>query len=126
MKRIVFFILTLLLFEPGCKNGKQKTEILSIDSMKVVMFDFLIADEWNSIRMVADSNFVKSKSNLKTYQQVLAIHHTTKAQFDSSLNYYERNPKIFKTLIDSVNAYGSRLKNNSASKAEKALKKPNN
>lgn len=112
MKRIIFFVLVLIFVAFSCKNGKSKKVVLPLDSMKVVMFDFLVADQWNTIRMATDTIFLKSKSNLKSFQQVLAVHHITKEVFDSSLNYYEQHPDIFKTLIDSVNVYGSRLRDN--------------
>jgi hypothetical protein len=109
----------------GCNNGNTKY-ILPLDSMKIVMFDFLVADQWNTIRMAKDTNFVKAKNNLKSYQQVLAVHRITKAVFDSSLHYYEQRPDIFKVLIDSVSAYGSRLRDNAAPKPASAThqKKP--
>jgi hypothetical protein len=125
MKRSVIFILVIVLIIFGCNGGKLPKNVLPLYSMKVVVFDFITADEWNNARSATDSVFLKSKNKLKAYQQVLAIHHITKTVFDSSLNYYEQHPDVFKTLMDSVNAYASRLKDSAAPKpmAPKRLKK---
>jgi hypothetical protein len=103
----------------ACKNSKQEIKIIPADSMKVIMFDFFIANEWNNTRM-ADTVFLKSKDNLKAYQQVFAIHHIDKKTFDSSLSYYEQRPDVFKKLIDSVNAYGTRLRDAATPKPKPA------
>jgi hypothetical protein len=126
MKRIVFIIATLAAVIIGCKNSRVPASVLPLDSMKIVMFDFLVADQWNNTRMATDTTFIRAKNNLKSYQQVLAIHHITKTVFDSSLSYYEQRPDMFKILIDSVNTYGSRLRDSLAAKPSSPtpLKKP--
>lgn len=104
------FIFWLLFLNFSCKEKNKKIEVLTFDTMKVVVLDLLIADEWNNILITKDSTLKKTNNNLKLYQQVFFIHHISKNQFYYSYQFYEQHPDKFKALMDSVYAFGSRQK----------------
>ena len=83
-------------------------EVLPFDTIKVVMWDLLNAEEFNNILIIKDSTLKKTKNNLKLYQQVFFMHHLSKEQFYYSYQFYEQHPDQFKTLMDSVSSYGPR------------------
>ena len=83
-------------------------EVLPFDTIKVVMWDLLNAEEFNNILIIKDSTLKKTKNNLKLYQQVFFMHHLSKEQFYYSYQFYEQHPDQFKTLMDSVSTYGPR------------------
>ena len=98
------------MFMVCCRNKKTETEILPLDTMKVVMLDFFAADEWHNVVIVNDTAARKMRNNFKMYQQVLDIHKINKGQFDSSLNYYIEHPDKMKVLIDTINSYVGKQK----------------
>ena len=94
----------------GCGSFSGKKEILGIDSMKVVMWDMLKADELFVRLSVKDTVLKKRKENILYYEEVFAVHHITKGQFDSSFKFYEAHPVQLKILVDSLEAFSSREK----------------
>lgn len=95
----------------SCRFASSKKEILGIDSMKVVMWDMLKADELFIRILVKDTLASKKKENIRLYEEVFLIHHTTKKQFDSSYKFYASHPFQFKILVDSLDAFSNREKN---------------
>ena len=109
MKIFMFCICSLFLISIlSCKGKNKKMEVLPFDTVKVVMWELLSADQLNEMFVIKDSALKKTKNNLKLYQQVFFIHHITKEQFYFSYQYYEQHPDKFKILMDSVSAYGPR------------------
>jgi parvulin-like peptidyl-prolyl isomerase len=79
--------------------------------MKLVMWDMMKADELYMRILGKDSTARFRKENIRLYEEVLLLHKTTKGQFDSSYKYYEAHPIEFKLLIDSLEAFSVREKN---------------
>ena len=102
----LYSILTIFIF--SCNRKYKKMEVLPFDTIKVVMWDLLNAEEFNNILIIKDSTLKKTKNNLKLYQQVFFMHHLSKEQFYYSYQFYEQHPDQFKTLMDSVSTYGPR------------------
>lgn len=103
-------LIALALLWAGC-GGKQSTSVLKPEEMKLVMWDMIRADEVASLEGMKDT----IPNNLLThavarYEQVFAIHHTSKEQFYKSYAYYQENPEEHKVLMDSLSAYGNRIK----------------
>jgi hypothetical protein len=107
-----YFLYPVLICVMGvsCRFSGKK-EILGIDSMKVVMWDMMKADELYMRMLAKDSTAGQHKVNIRLYEEVLALHKTTKGQFDSSYKFYEAHPVAFKALIDSLEAFSAREKN---------------
>ncbi len=91
----------------GC-NSSGKTKILGIDSMRVVMWDLLRADELYSRILIKDTAAATRKENIRLYKEVFLVHKITKGQFDSSYKYYASHPVEYKILIDSLDAFATR------------------
>jgi hypothetical protein len=97
----------------SCKGKSTKTQVLPLDTMKVVIWDLMNAEEWNNLAIVKDTALRKSKNNLKLYQQVFFIHHLSKEQFYYSYQYYEQQPDKMKILVDTLSAFAERQKDKS-------------
>lgn len=107
LSAIIFVCLGLM----GCQSGGDKKIILPLDTMKVVMWDMLKADEWYIRSTVKDSTLKTKHENIRLYEQVFAIHAITRKQFYTSYKYYESHPQEFKVLIDSIETFSNRIKN---------------
>ena len=107
LSAIIFVSLGLM----GCKSGGDNKMILPLDTMKVVMWDMLKADEWYIRKTIKDSTLKTKHENIRLYEQVFAIHNITRKQFYTSYKYYESHPPEFKVLIDSIEASSNRIRN---------------
>ncbi len=85
-------------------------EVLPFDTMKVVMWDLLNADEWNNAMIEKDTALRKTKNNLKLYQKTFAMHQISKEQFYYSYKFYEEHPDQMKVLLDTLSAFGQKQK----------------
>ena len=108
MKRFVIIVLIAFVC---CKKKSSDNNILQIDEMKTVMWDMSTADEWFNQIPIIDSLHKTRRQNIQLYEQVFASHSITKKQFYNSYQYYQTRPDKMKILLDSVNAYGDRIKN---------------
>jgi len=88
-------------------------ELLPFDTMKVVIWDLLNAEEWNKTLLEKDTALLKMKNNLKLYQQALLMHQITKEQFFYSYKFYEEHPDKMKALLDSLAIFGQKQKDGS-------------
>ena len=110
MRNSLCLIVFISFITTSCRFSGNK-EILGIDSMKVVMWDMMKADELY-LRIVAkDSTARKRNVNIHLYKEVLLLHKVRKSQFDSSYKFYEAHPVQFKILIDSLEGFSTREKN---------------
>jgi hypothetical protein len=112
MKKPLCYLLTgigiILVF--ACGRSKN-AGIIGIDSMKVVMWDMMKADELYMRMTVKDTALYHSKERIRLYKEVFALHHITRGQFDSSYKFYASHPQQFKILADSLDLYATREKN---------------
>ena len=103
---ICIFSIFLLL---ACNNGMPKN-VLPLNTMKVVMFDMLKADDWYARILVGDTLMQRVKEDIPLYEQVFAVHKLTKKQFFDSYHYYESHPVAYKELVDSLESYANNQK----------------
>lgn len=92
----------------GCRSGTPTDGLLAPDSMKVIMWDMMKADELYLRISAKDTTAARRKENIRLYEQVFALHRITKKQFDSSYRYYATHPDQFKLLLDSLDTYAAR------------------
>lgn len=104
IQRLLYLFALVLLV--ACNNGKSKN-ILPVNTMKVVMFDMLKADEWYARKLVGDTLMLKVKEDIPLYEQVFAVHKLTKKEFFDSYHYYEAHPVAYKELVDSLESYAN-------------------
>ena len=104
IKRLIYLFALVLLV--ACNNGTPKN-VLPVNTMKVVMFDMLKADEGYARKLVGDTLMLKVKEDIPLYEQVFAVHKLTKKQFFDSYHYYEAHPVAYKELVDSLESYAN-------------------
>ncbi len=101
MKAALVFFSCIFLFI-GCSQNKVPADILPQPKMQAVLWDMMRADEFIINYASKDSGYNMTKESLRLYEQVYSIHKTTKAQFQKSLTYYNREPGLFKAILDSL------------------------
>jgi len=109
IQRITYPILFALVLLVSCNNGTPKN-VLPVNTMKVVMFDMLKADEWYARKLVGDTLMLRVKEDIPLYEQVFAVHKLTKKEFFDSYHYYEVHPIAYKELVDSLESYANKQK----------------
>ena len=102
----ILFVVVLLV---ACNSGLPKN-VLPVNTMKVVMFDMLKADEWYARKLVGDTLMLRVKEDIPLYEQVFAVHKLTKKEFFDSYHYYEAHPIAYKELVDSLESYANKQK----------------
>ncbi len=106
MKHCAYIVLFFCLTVMSCRSGDN--ELLPADTMKVVMWDMLKIDELYSQMMIKDSALRHTRTNLRLYEEVFALHHITRAQFEKNYKFYESHPIEFKRLLDSIETHAER------------------
>jgi len=104
-------ILISLLILASCKSGQQKIEKLDINTMKVLVWQLMEADDYYTRVSLLDSTWRLQRKNVEMYQQVFDLNKVDRVVFNNTINYLERHPIEFKRLMDSVNEVSKREKN---------------
>jgi len=91
----------------SCRN-ETKTAIIPVDTMKLIMWDMMKADEWFNRKIVQDTNSIRNKEDVKMYEMVFKVHGVTRERYFASYRYYEGRPVSFKRLLDSLDALANR------------------
>jgi hypothetical protein len=102
----ILFVVVLLV---AC-NSRLPKNVLPVNTMKVVMFDMLKADEWYARKLAGDTLMLRMKDDIPLYEQVFAVHKLTKKEFFDSYHYYEAHPVSYKELVDSLESYANKQK----------------
>jgi hypothetical protein len=102
----ILFVVVLLV---AC-NSRLPKNVLPVNTMKVVMFDMLKADEWYARKLAGDTLMLRMKDDIPLYEQVFAVHKLTKKEFFDSYHYYEAHPVAYKELVDSLESYANKQK----------------
>ncbi|MFY7898669.1 MAG: DUF4296 domain-containing protein [Chitinophagaceae bacterium] len=108
MKPFLYSSLAFCCLMVACNSNENR---LTINEMKPIMWDMITADEWFSQITLKDSTARPKMKNAEMYQQIFAKYKITKEQFYNSYHYFQMHPNELKVLIDSVDKYGSRIKN---------------
>jgi len=104
------FLLGFLLCFASCGNSDNVPgNIIPKDSMAVILWDIIQADQFSTQYMVRDSARINVKAEtMGLYQDIFRIHHTTKEEFQKSYQYYLAHPDITKLMLDSLSARANR------------------
>lgn len=106
--KFIFSFLAILLVVASCKDGSASNTI-PLNTMKVIVWDMACADELFNERQARDSVYLKMpQERFKLYEQIFAVHKISKEKFYNNYRYYQMHTDEFKTLMDSVQAYGLR------------------
>ncbi|MCX6262913.1 MAG: DUF4296 domain-containing protein [Bacteroidetes bacterium] len=109
---ILFFLITIGGLLAACKGGGNE-QVLSINQMKVIVWDMLKADELYAVQQGKDSTIRIQKKNLTYYETIFAYHKISRTTFYKAFAYYEAHPLQMKELIDTLDQYATREKNRS-------------
>ena len=110
--QILFFLITIGGLLAACKGGGNE-QVLSINQMKVIMWDMLKADELYAVQQGKDSTIRIQKKNLAYYEAIFAYHKINRSTFYKAFAYYEAHPLQMKELLDSIDQYATRERNRS-------------
>jgi hypothetical protein len=110
MRATVSFILLVCLVLAACNKKPKANEPFAINDMKTILWDIETADVWFNQIPLTDSVHRTRQMNIQLYEQVFASHNITKKQFYEGYQYYQTRPDKMKILMDSVVAYGERVK----------------
>jgi hypothetical protein len=99
MKNLLYVFLFLFLYSCTKKEIKIPPYVLSKEQMVPLLADVHIAQSANTMYGVSDTMRYPMK-DFMTY--ILKIHHTTQAQYDSSISFYSNHPEMMKDIYDKV------------------------
>ena len=102
MRNKVLYVLLLILLS-GC--GMRPWGVLSRSEMVAVLLDVHLAEA--AMRVVDTS--AKRIEKQEYYNTIFEKHNTTKEQFDKSLDWYARHPKVLVEIYDEVKIEAERL-----------------
>jgi hypothetical protein len=97
-----FFFVISLFFLISCKQNKPDEipeNILAKDKMILVLTDMHILESAINLNLVS-ANFTANDSVM--FYNVFENNHTSKKQYEESLNFYKSHPKLLNELYDSV------------------------
>ena len=117
LSRSFFFVSILLSIAISCKQEKPgKDGILTVNEMKIVMWDIIQVDEFAAAYLKKDSLLNIPKESGLLYQKVFALRKINSKQFFDSFDFYKKHPDYLKVLIDSLYSYGNRERDHSFSR----------
>jgi hypothetical protein len=100
-----WLLIPLLLFGLSACKGKNSIPngVLPQKKMQAVLWDMMRADQFLMANVLSkDSSLNKVTESLKYYQQIFAIHKTTREEFEKSFSFYKDHPALFKIIMDSL------------------------
>lgn len=93
-----------ILFSMGllsCGDGIPN-DVLSVDKMQAVLTDVLLAEGFVENFELMDTTKKREDWYALEYSKVMTIHNISQDQFRRSLNFYKKNPDLFKIITDTV------------------------
>lgn len=103
----------------GCQN---KSKQLSDEQMKILLWDLSRAEAFQTYYLNKDTTANKDKLADTLYGKIFALHKVSSDLFYATLQEYKKDPIRFKILMDSVNAYGNRLREQGLTEANDTTK----
>ena len=87
--RISLLIALAVIFTAGCKNKNViPNNVLPEKKMQEILWDMMRADQFLADYVLnKDSSLNKTTESLKYYQQIFAIHKTSKDEFQHSFSF---------------------------------------
>jgi hypothetical protein len=107
--RIAIFVISVFVLI-ACSSSPVPNGIIPPHKMKEIVFDLIQADEFINSFAVKDTTVNIKTRRITLYEQVFAIHRTSKDDFYKSYRYYQQHPDKNKVLFDSLYAVANRKK----------------
>ncbi|MFZ9387048.1 MAG: DUF4296 domain-containing protein [Chitinophagaceae bacterium] len=105
--RFLFLICvcTGFLFPACSRKDEIPPGVMPAPRMTEVLFDVMRADQFlASFVFSRDTSSNKRKESIKLYRDIFRSHHTTREEFQQSINYYLAHPRQFRSILDSISA----------------------
>ena len=115
--RNILWLLIVLFIAFAC----QKKEVIPRDELVPVLVEIHLMD--GAIRQSRFKDEVQVPDSIDVYEYVLEKHGYTQAQFDSSINYYSRDPRRFEQIYQEVLARLNRMETKVREEKEERKKK---
>lgn len=113
MKRLKSSYIPLAgLFLCGLLSCRSSDGTLNPEQMKKVLWELSRVEAYTNNYLHLNSTGQKDSLARLKYAQVFAYNKIKPEQFFRTLALYRENPAAFRVLLDSVNAYGSRSREN--------------
>lgn len=102
--RTGLLIALVVIFTAGCKSKNAvPNNVLPQKKMQAILWDMMRADQFLADYVLnKDSSLNKTTESLKYYQQIFAIHKTSKEEFQHSFSFYKSRPVLLKAIMDSI------------------------
>ncbi len=84
------------------RTSPSGQEILSKDTMRVVLWEMFQADSYNETRAYRDTNYRHDTAYASLYLRIFNAHHISREQFADSYDYYLSDPAQMKEIIDTI------------------------
>lgn len=113
--RPLLVLIVLIAFGACSSNDKIPEDLIQPEQMKIIVWDLLLAEQralddttLNTLPVGKERALGLTKASTGLFNEVFAIHKTSKDHFYKSYAYYEGHPDKLKVLMDSVSAYATR------------------
>lgn len=101
--RNLFLYISIFLLLISCSNQYKK---LSLNQMKMVMWDLLNAEELMKIKANQDSTYIIKNNRPILYEKIFSLNQISKLDFDKNYQYFQNHPNEMKILLDSISNFG--------------------
>lgn len=99
MRYVCIFI---LFFFVSCQFMNKDKPVLEFKKMQKVIWELMQSDDYYNRISLSDTNLRGKHKNIELYQQVFQLNNINSKDFYTTIEYYEKNPILFKELMDSV------------------------
>lgn len=110
IRQLGYIGVVLILFLASCTTRERiPNGIYDKDKMQAVLWDMLLADRFSAQYLLKDSARMNVKEEtFKLYEQVFAVHQTSREAFVKSYRYYLNRPDLTKEIFDSLTSRATR------------------
>ena len=98
-------LIFLFAFMFGSCSDKEKIPagLIPQKKMQAILWDMMRADQFlTDFVLNRDTSLNKSAERLKYYSRIFSLHKINRDEFQQSFHYYQKNPALFKMLMDSI------------------------
>jgi hypothetical protein len=106
MHKFLTILLTLLVIG-GCESSKPGKDLIPPETLVPVLIDIHLVYALQSSAMIRD--LAREVDSIDTYSYIFDKYDVTRVQFDSTVAWYSRHPKLFTDIYDQVVMQLSRM-----------------
>jgi Domain of unknown function (DUF4296) len=112
MKASHLVILLLSLFAFSCiEKTKTPSGVIGLEKMEKVLIDVTLAEELVRNLKGKDTMPSVNERMIQEFDKIFSQHGITREDFRKSYEFYQSRPDLYKVIADSMNAEGTRIRN---------------